>query len=170
RAGAEGVGFRARARGGRAGRRLGAAPRGIQASLGALMRFWVTTLIVLMAAPVFAQVPPPQPAQESPPRLEPVVVEGARVPADRPPTDDEAREELWRVPGGTAVIDQKTIDETRAANLKDVLDFVPGVMVRPRFGADESQFSIRGSGLRNNFHLRGVNTLIDGFVYGQADG
>jgi len=47
------------------------------------------------------------------------------------------------------------IEQTRAANLKDVLDFVPGVMIRPRFGAaDESQLSIRGSGLRNNFHLR----------------
>src|SRR4029077_9521683 len=58
-----------------------------------------------------------------------------------------------------------------AANLKDVLDFVPGVMIRPRFGAaDESQLSIRGSGLRNNFHLRGINVLIDGFLYGQADG
>ena len=74
------------------------------------------------------------------------------------------------MPGGTAVVDQATIDRTRAANLKDVLDFVPGVWIRPRFGADESQISIRGSGLRNNFHLRGVNVLIDGFIYGQADG
>ena len=48
---------------------------------------------------------------------------------------------------------------------------VPGVMIRPRFGAaDESQLSIRGSGLRNNFHLRGINVLIDGFPYGNADG
>src|SRR6266705_5524159 len=28
----------------------------------------------------------------------------------------------------------------------------------------------RGSGLRNNFHLRGVNVLLDGFPYGNADG
>jgi uncharacterized glyoxalase superfamily protein PhnB len=46
-----------------------------------------------------------------------------------------------------------------------------GVLIRPRFGAaDESQLSIRGSGLRNNFHLRGVNVLLDGFPYGNADG
>ena len=75
------------------------------------------------------------------------------------------------MPGGTAVIGEREIGESRASNLKDVLDFTPGVMIRPRFGAaDESQLSIRGSGLRNNFHLRGVNVLIDGFVYGQADG
>jgi iron complex outermembrane receptor protein len=130
------------------------------------MRMLVIVLVVLLTVPAFAQ-PPAAP----PPRLEPVVVEGAKVPAERTRTDQEAAEELSRVPGGTAVIDQKTIEQSRAANLKDVLDFVPGVMIRPRFGAaDESQLSIRGSGLRNNFHLRGINVLIDGFIYGQADG
>ena len=75
------------------------------------------------------------------------------------------------MPGGVGIVTQEQIEETRAANLKDALDLVPGVMVRPRFGAaDESQLSIRGSGLRNNFHLRGVNVLIDGFPYGNADG
>ena len=48
---------------------------------------------------------------------------------------------------------------------------VPGVYVQPRFGAaDESQLSIRGSGLRNNFHARGVNILINGMPYRNADG
>jgi iron complex outermembrane receptor protein len=132
------------------------------------MRVLVLIVVALLAAtPAAGQ----QSAPEPPPRLPPVVVEGAKAPADRTRTDDEAREELSRVPGGTAVIDQKTIQDSRAANLKDVLDFVPGILIRPRFGAaDESQLSIRGSGLRNNFHLRGINVLIDGFIYGQADG
>jgi iron complex outermembrane recepter protein len=45
-------------------------------------------------------------------------------------------------------------------------------MIRPRFGnvADESQISIRGSGLRNNYHLRGVTLLLDGFPLNNADG
>jgi iron complex outermembrane receptor protein len=103
--------------------------------------------------------------------LPPVVVEGSRVPDERTRTDTEAREELRRVPGGTSVVGQQTIEQSRAANLKDALDFVPGVFVQPRFGAaDESQISIRGSGLRGNFHLRGLNVLIDGFPYGNADG
>jgi iron complex outermembrane receptor protein len=135
------------------------------------MRIVVAMLIVLLAVPALAQQPAAPPAPQAPPRLEPVVVEGTKVPADRTRTDQEASEELSRVPGGTAIVDQKTIEQTRGANLKDALDFVPGVMIRPRFGAaDESQLSIRGSGLRNNFHLRGVNVLIDGFIYGQADG
>jgi len=134
------------------------------------MRLVLAIFIALLATPALAQPPTTPPPPESPPRIEPVVVESVKVPPDRTRTDEEAREELSRVPGGTAVVDQKTIEQTRAANLKDVLDFVPGVMIRPRFGADESQISIRGSGLRNNFHLRGINLLIDGFIYGQADG
>ena len=45
-------------------------------------------------------------------------------------------------------------------------------MIRPRFGnvADESQISIRGSGLRNNYHLRGLTLLLDGFPLNNADG
>ena len=103
--------------------------------------------------------------------LPPVVVEGSRSPDERTRTETEAREELRRVPGGTEVVGQEKIEQSRAANLKDALDFVPGVFVQPRFGAaDESQISIRGSGLRSNFHLRGLNILIDGFPYGNADG
>jgi iron complex outermembrane receptor protein len=109
------------------------------------------------------------PAQE-PPKLPPVVVEGSRLPAERTATDQEAREEIQRTPGAVDLITEEQIREGRAANLKDVLDFTPGVLIRPRFGSDESQISIRGSGLRNNFHLRGLNILIDGFPYGNADG
>src|SRR6266481_3923213 len=111
-------------------------------------------------------------AQTGPtPVLPPVVVESGRGIDERRRTEEEAREELQRVPGGTEVVGQRKIEESRAVNLKDALDFVPGVLVQPRFGAaDESQISIRGSGLRNNFHLRGVTVLIDGFPYGNADG
>ncbi len=109
--------------------------------------------------------------QTPPPKLEPVIVESTQLPPERTRSEQEAREEIDRTPGGVELVPRKQIEESRAANLKDVLDFVPGVLIRPRFGAaDESQLSIRGSGLRNNFHLRGVNVLIDGFPYGNADG
>jgi len=79
---------------------------------------------------------------------------------------------IQRTPGGVALISSQEIKETRATALQDVLDFVPGVMIRPRFGnvADESQISIRGSGLRNNYHLRGLTLLLDGFPLNNADG
>lgn len=83
----------------------------------------------------------------------------------------ERRERLERVPGGVSLVTSQEIRDTRQANLKDVLGFTPGVYVQPRFGAaDESQISIRGSGLRNNFHARGINLLVNGMPYRNADG
>jgi iron complex outermembrane receptor protein len=83
----------------------------------------------------------------------------------------ETRERMNQIPGSVAMVDGAEIRATRQANLKDVLQFVPGVYVQPRFGAaDESQISIRGSGLRDNFHARGVNLLVNGMPYRNADG
>ena len=81
-----------------------------------------------------------------------------------------AQASLEQTPGNTALVDQETIRNSVAITLKDVFQFTPGVLVQPRFGADESQFSIRGSGLRSNFHERGVNLFINGTPYQDADG
>jgi iron complex outermembrane recepter protein len=130
--------------------------------------------IALFAASAWAQqpAPPTPPSAEPPPTLAPVVVEGPRIFPERTSTTEQAREEIQStVPGGAEVVGETVIRESLGANLRNVLDFVPGVLVRPRFGlADEMQFSIRGSALQNNFHQRGVNFLFNGFLYGQADG
>jgi iron complex outermembrane recepter protein len=84
--------------------------------------------------------------------------------------NDEARVELERTPGGVAVISGRSLTQTRAYNLRDVFEYTPGVLAQSRFGSDEAQFSIRGSGLRNNFHGRGVNFLINGMPHMDADG
>jgi iron complex outermembrane recepter protein len=80
--------------------------------------------------------------------------------------DDEIRE----VPGSVDYVGEAAIESSLAYNLKDALDYTPGVLVQPRFGADESQISIRGSGLRGNFHLRGLNVFVNGLPYQDADG
>lgn len=83
----------------------------------------------------------------------------------------ELRQRMREVPGSVELVEAEEIRDTRQANFKDVLRFVPGVYAQSRFGAaDESQLSIRGSGLRNNFHLRGVNVLVNGMPYRNADG
>ena len=83
----------------------------------------------------------------------------------------ETRARLRQVPGAVALIDRSAIASTRQANLNDVLRMTPGVYVQSRFGAaDESQISVRGSGLRSNFHARGINLLVNGMPYRNADG
>jgi iron complex outermembrane receptor protein len=81
------------------------------------------------------------------------------------------RRQIREIPGSVALLAPAAIRQTRQANFSDVLRFTPGVFAQPRFGAaDETQFSIRGSGLRNNFHLRGVNILVNSMPYRLADG
>jgi iron complex outermembrane receptor protein len=84
---------------------------------------------------------------------------------------DETRARLAEIPGAVTLIGPDELRTTRQANLADALRFTPGVFVQPRFGAaDESQISVRGSGLRNNFHARGINLLVNGMPYRNADG
>jgi len=84
---------------------------------------------------------------------------------------DQTRSEMRQVPGAVVLLEPADIRQTRQVNFSDVFRFTPGVFAQPRFGAaDETQLSIRGSGLRNNFHLRGVNILVNGMPYRLADG
>ena len=137
---------------------------------GCPLRISIIVAILLLATSAGAQ---PKTSPEPIPTLTPVVVPGSpSIVPDRTATTEEAREEIRStVPGGAEVVGETTIKESLGANLRSVLDFVPGVLVRSRFGlADESQFSIRGAGLQNNFHNRDVNFLFNSFMYGQADG
>lgn len=83
---------------------------------------------------------------------------------------ERARLDMLGVPGSVDLVPAAIIEDTPAHNLEDVMAFVPGVMAQSRFGADESKLSVRGSGLRNNFHHRGLNLLINGIPYTDADG
>ena len=68
-----------------------------------------TVLVVVLGVAVLlgqmavaaAQAPP---GPSSPPKLEPVVVESSLFPPDRTATEQEAREEIQRVPGGVEIV------------------------------------------------------------------
>jgi len=85
------------------------------------------------------------------------------------PSATQARERIEQIPGGAAVVGAETYEDTRAATLKDMLDYVPGVFAQPRY-AEELRLSIRGSGLSRTFHLRGISLLQDGIPINLADG
>lgn len=142
-------------------------PRARAATCGraALVCALVLTFVLPPHARAQTTDEPPEPV-----RLAPTIVEAHRMPDDRLQSDAQARKEIDRIPGGVEVVGDDQILDAKTSNLRDALEFVPGVLVRPRFGSEESQISIRGSGLRNNFHVRGVNLLLNGFPYGNADG
>lgn len=85
------------------------------------------------------------------------------------PTTQQAREELRQVPGSVTVVGDTEFKNQHSVTLKDMLDFVPGVIVQPKWGED-SRLSIRGSGLSRNFHLRSTQLYMDGIPLNTADG
>jgi iron complex outermembrane receptor protein len=100
----------------------------------------------------------------------PILMEGLTA-IGSPGELDEVRARMREVPGSVDLVEDDELRRTRQTNFADVLRFTPGVYAQSRFGAaDELQLSVRGSGLRNNFHLRGVNVLVNGMPYRNADG
>ncbi|MFZ5734276.1 MAG: TonB-dependent receptor family protein [Pseudomonadota bacterium] len=98
------------------------------------------------------------------------VVVNAQASALTSPAAEPALRTIQQTPGGVALIPAETYRNTTVANtIKDVLDYVPGVFVQPKWGED-SRLSIRGSGLSRNFHLRGIQLYQDGIPINTSDG
>ncbi len=85
------------------------------------------------------------------------------------PTPAQAESEIRNIPGSVNVVPDTQFKNQHATTLKDVLDYVPGVIVQPKWGED-SRLSIRGSGLSRNFHLRSTQLFMDGIPLNTADG
>jgi iron complex outermembrane receptor protein len=71
--------------------------------------------------------------------------------------------------GNVTVVAREEFAARYAVSFRDTLAFTPGVVSAPRY-AEESRLSIRGSGLSQNFHLRGIEILFDGVPINTADG
>ncbi len=113
-------------------------------------------------------------AQDAAETLPAVTVEAEQeAPAASPlgvRTADQARRDIQQTPGGVAVVAAEDYKTTSVAStVKDILGFVPGVFAQPKWG-DDTRLSIRGSSLSRNFHLRGVQLLMDGIPINTADG
>ncbi len=123
-------------------------------------------LILTIIALSYARALAAEPGEASTvPQLEPFIVEGKRI-----ENVQDVKQDLARRPSSVILIPESEIRESRGSNLNDVLQFAPGVHFQSRFGADEGKFDIRGTSLRNNFHHRGINILINGIYFGNADG
>ncbi|MEZ6022541.1 MAG: TonB-dependent receptor plug domain-containing protein, partial [Hyphomonadaceae bacterium] len=97
------------------------------------------------------------------------IIVTARPNPEDPPVVAEARERLSRTPGAVSVVANESYEARAATGLTDLLRDVPGVLAQRRYG-EESRFSIRGSGLDQSYHQRGVLLAQDGVSFADADG
>lgn len=97
-----------------------------------------------------------------------IIVTGRRN-ADEPPVVAEARARLSRTPGAVSVVAAETYEDRFAQGFYDTLRNVPGVLAQKRYG-EEARLSIRGSGIAQGFHQRGVLFAQDGVPFADADG
>lgn len=121
-------------------------------------------LALALAAPARSQAVEPDAAIT----LDAIVVTHRRDP-DNPLVVGAARERTNRTPGAVAVIASESYRNRMAQGVSDVLRNVPGVLAQKRYG-EESRLSIRGSGLGQGYHARGVLLAQDGVPFTQADG
>lgn len=85
-------------------------------------------------------------------------------------TNEAARLRLWSSPGNNTVVPAQEFQEIAGyTGVREMFENTPGVFAQPKWGSD-SRFSIRGSGIARNFHLRGIRVYQDGIPFNQADG
>jgi iron complex outermembrane recepter protein len=105
---------------------------------------------------------------QQPTTVDSVIVTARRNPDD-PPVVAEARARLSRTPGAVSVVAAETYEDIYALTLSDTLRAVPGVFAQRRWG-EEIRLSIRGSGIGQSLHLRGVLLAQDGVPINGPDG
>lgn len=114
-------------------------------------------LLMLVHGPLFATEGNAEGSQD--PRLATVTVTGAAASEAQ-----KAEQQLAKVPGKTAVIDNHEIEKGRASNAEDVLALQPGVFAQTTSGSAANKISIRGSGLNTFYqgYVLGIKFLFDG--------
>ncbi|MEH6678440.1 TonB-dependent receptor family protein [Phenylobacterium sp.] len=97
-----------------------------------------------------------------------VIVTGRPDPED-PAVVADARQRLSETPGGVSVVAAESYENRFALALDDMLRDAPGVFAQKKWGGD-IRLSIRGSGLGNANHNRGLLLAQDGLPLNEADG
>ncbi|MDO9335678.1 MAG: TonB-dependent receptor [Caulobacter sp.] len=120
----------------------------------------------LFALPVFTAAA--QAADEPAVLVDSVIVTANPDPED-PAVVGDARRRLSETPGAVSVISQESFLSRQALGLDDILRDAPGVYAQKKWGGDV-RISIRGSGIGNANHNRGLLIAQDGVPLNEADG
>ena len=97
------------------------------------------------------------------------VIVTARPDPEDPAVVGDARQRLSETPGAVSVISQESFASRQAVALDDMLRDAPGVYAQKKWGGD-IRISIRGSGIGNANHNRGLLIAQDGVPLNEADG
>ncbi len=97
------------------------------------------------------------------------VIVTARPNPEEPAVVAAARRRLSETPGAVSVISQESFASRQSLALDDVLRDAPGVYAQRKWGGD-IRISIRGSGIGNASHNRGLLLAQDGVPLNEADG
>ena len=97
------------------------------------------------------------------------VIVTARPNPEDPPVVADARRRLSETPGAVSVISQESYIARETLALDDMLRDAPGVYAQRKWGGD-IRISIRGSGIGNANHNRGLLLAQDGVPLNEADG
>ena len=127
--------------------------------------------LLLAATAIAAFVPPVAHAADKPDadtQVSSVIVTARRNPED-PPVVADARKRLSETPGAVSVISQESYINRQTLALDDMLRDAPGVYAQRKWGGD-IRISIRGSGIGNANHNRGLLIAQDGVPLNEADG
>jgi len=111
----------------------------------------------------------PVQAAEDPGALVDSVIVTANPDPEDPTVVGDARRRLSRTPGAVSVISAESYGSREALALDDVLRDAPGVFAQKKWGGDV-RISIRGSGIGNANHNRGLLIAQDGVPLNEADG
>ena len=124
--------------------------------------------LLLLATAAVAAAPTLALADDAPTTVDSVIVTANPDPED-PPVVAAARRRLSETPGGVSVISAESYDSRLALALDDMLRDAPGVYAQRKWGGD-IRLSIRGSGIGNANHNRGLLIAQDGLPLNEADG
>ncbi|PVM90570.1 TonB-dependent receptor family protein [Caulobacter endophyticus] len=127
---------------------------------------------VLLAACALSALVPAAALAETPDDTEAAVssvIVTARRNAEDPSVVADARKRLSETPGAVSVISQEAYASRQALALDDMLRDAPGVYAQRKWGGDV-RISIRGSGIGNANHNRGLLLAQDGVPLNEADG
>ncbi|MDO9473758.1 MAG: TonB-dependent receptor [Caulobacter sp.] len=97
------------------------------------------------------------------------VIVTARPDPEDPAVVADARRRLSETPGAVSVISSESYENRFALALDDILRDAPGVYAQKKWGGD-IRISIRGSGIGNANHNRGLLLAQDGLPLNEADG